>query len=129
MALVWAAKTRCTDPTTKPRVKCRLDNLGTPETVATFLLGSRLAPLGSGKVAELLAAGRRKDSKGSVYYELEYQIRKEGAGEWKRHNIAVLCAQDDVLYTFNSQCSAAAWEQYAAVLRVAANSFVLRELR
>lgn len=105
---------------------CRLENLGSPEQVAEFLLDKRIARPGSGYAAELLRATSRDDSRGQKYYELEYQVKREGASGWRRHNISVLCAKEGVLYTLNAQSSADKWELYASQYRLAADSFALR---
>ena len=93
--------------------------------MATFLLDTQIAGPGSGKVAELLSAISRTDSAGTVYYEFEYQVQKEKDNGWRRHNIAVICARDGVLYTFNAQSSASRWNGYSAEFKRAAESFVL----
>ena len=105
---------------------CRLENLGSPQQVAEFLLDKRIARPGSGYVAELISAASRDDSSGQRYYELEYQVKKEGSAGWRRHNISVLCAREGVLYTLNAQSSADKWERYASQFRLAADSFALR---
>ena len=108
-------------------VACRLEDLGTPESVARELFEKQLARPGSGFVAELISASSRTDSKGLTYYELEYRVRRESDGgvKWRRRNLSILCARAGVLYTFNAQCRAERWENYADAYRRAADSFVL----
>ena len=95
--------------------------------MAQSLFDKQLAPPGSGFVAELIGASSRADRAGQTYYELEYRVRRESDGDvkWRRRNLSVLCARAGVLYTFNAQCSAGRWDQYASSYRRAADSFVL----
>jgi hypothetical protein len=74
-------------------------------------------------MAELLNSRKYLDVSGLEYYELEYQVRKRGAGGWMRHNIAVLCAHQGLLYTLNAQVSADRWDTVAPVFQTAAASF------
>ena len=67
------------------------------------------------------------DANGVEYYSLEYQVRKEGADAWQRHNLAVLTARDGVLYTFNAQCREARWRDLGPSYTQAAGSFRLRK--
>jgi PsbP len=101
----------------------RLSDFGTPQEVAQFLLDKQIAPPGRGVAAELIIASSRQDSTGHLYYEVEYRVTRHEAVGWQRHNIAVLCASDDVLYTFNAQCGEARWPDRQVLLRTAARSF------
>eukprot|EP00892_Ulva_mutabilis_P007827 jgi/Ulvmu1/5416/UM022_0211.1 len=103
-----------------------LKDLGTPEQVANFLLQVQLARPGSGKVAQLLACGSYVDANRAEYYRLEYQVRQEGADSWQRHNLAILCAKDGILYTFNAQCRESRWHNLGPLYAQAADSFRLR---
>lgn len=104
---------------------CRLQELGSPESVADFLLQTQLAPPGGGKVAQLLSASSHTDTRGVIYYSIEYQVRKEGTEGWQRHNLAVLSAQQGVLYTFNAQCAEARWASLGPQFQRSAASFTL----
>jgi PsbP len=101
----------------------RLSDFGTPQEVAQFLLDKQIAPPGRGVAAELVTASSRQDSKGHLYYEVEYLVTRNGTEGWQRHNIAVLCAFDDVLYTLNAQCGEKRWADRQVLLRSAARSF------
>jgi photosystem II oxygen-evolving enhancer protein 2 len=101
----------------------RLANLGSPEEVGSFLLNSLIAPQGSGKEAKLLESSMHRDASGIEYYELEYQVQKVGGQGWSRHNIAVLCAHQGILFTFNAQVSAEQWKFVAPIVRRASASF------
>lgn len=105
---------------------CRLRELGSPDSVAEFLLQTQLAPPGAGKVAQLLSASSHTDARGVVYYSIEYQVRKEGTEGWQRHNLAVLAAQQGVLYTFNAQCAEARWSTLGPQFKRSAASFTLQ---
>lgn len=105
---------------------CRLSNLGTPEQVADYLLQAQIARPGSGKVAQLIACSNYIDANGISYYRIEYQVRKDGVGAWQRHNLAVLSARNDVLYTFNAQCRESKWSELGTMYAKAADSFQLR---
>lgn len=94
--------------------------------MSEFLLQAQLAPPGSGKVAQLIECGKHLDENGTTYYRLEYQVRKVGVDAWQRHNLAVLCARDGILYTFNAQCRESKWSQLGSMFAVAADSFQLR---
>jgi hypothetical protein len=103
----------------------RLQELGSPESVANFLLQSQLAPPGGGKVAKLLSASSYTDTRGVIYYSIEYQVRLESKEGWQRHNLAVLAAQNGVLYTFNAQCSESRWGALSSQYKRSAASFAL----
>lgn len=94
--------------------------------MADFLLQAQIARPGSGKVAQLIACSSYIDANGIAYYRIEYQVRKEGVGAWQRHNLAVLCASDGVLYTFNAQCRESKWSELGTIYAKAAESFQLR---
>lgn len=95
--------------------------------MAQFLLNNQLAPPGRGKIANLISCSTYTDAQGVVYYSLEYQVRKEGAEGWQRHNLAVLAAQQGVLYTFNAQCDEARWaSERGPLFRRSAASFSLK---
>lgn len=101
----------------------RIENLGSPETAAQKLLDATIAPPGGDKKAELLNSSSRVTELGDLLYSLEFTVEKVGA--WKRHNVAVIGAQDNILYTFNAQCAEARWDQYWEKYIPAAESFKL----
>lgn len=71
--------------------------------------------------AAAAAALHRVD--GSVrYYTFEFTVSSPA---FSRHNVAVLAARSDFLYTFNAQCPATRWDADGAALRAAAASFRL----
>jgi hypothetical protein len=105
-------------------LKCffRLTDLGTPEKVASFLIDTRLAPQGSGIVANLIGVSSRQGASGP-YYQMEYKVRKEGI--FKRHVLAVLAAREGLLYTCVAQCSEDKWEEVGHALVQSVESFML----
>jgi PsbP len=57
-----------------------------------------------------------------IYYQLEFKV---SGPNFSRHNVAVLVARRDTLFTFNAQCPDDRWEADGAALRAAADSFSL----
>ena len=96
-----------------------------PERAAQ-LLGTAIAPEGSGRRAELVGTSAREDAAGVAYYGLEYTVRREGAGGFFRHNQSVFAARGGVLYTLNVQCPEAQWPALRERLGALGPSFRLR---
>ena len=93
---------------------------------AEQLLGTAIAPEGSGRRAELVGTSAREDAAGVAYYGLEYTVRREGAGGFFRHNQSVFAARGGVLYTLNVQCPEAQWPALRERLGALGPSFRLR---
>ena len=70
-------------------VRFTLASLGSPASVAMRLLSGVIARPGSGKTAELLSVGERRDASGLPLYDLEFTVRSSEPA-WERHNLAVL---------------------------------------
>lgn len=102
-----------------------LERFGSPAAVAGRLLSSTIAPPGSGKTADLVAAsGRRAPGGGGpLYYTVEYSVRGPG---FERHNVAVYAAANDLLYSLSAQAAESAYTAgLAADFRAIADSFVI----
>lgn len=65
----------------------------------------------------------RRDVNGLLYYQFEFTIE---TAKWKRHNVAVLATQDNLLYTLTVQCPQSRWDKDGAVLKQAAASLKLK---
>eukprot|EP00877_Chromochloris_zofingiensis_P014932 jgi/Chrzof1/9693/Cz04g12120.t1_PPD7[v5.2] len=100
----------------------RLDSLGQPTDAAQRFLTTTAAPPGSNKQAQLVTASSNTDETGQLYYLFEYTIKGPA---FYRHNLSVLSAQDNLLYTLNVQCPQDKWVRDGAVLQQAAQSFKL----
>ncbi|XP_047975811.1 psbP domain-containing protein 7, chloroplastic [Salvia hispanica] len=76
----------------------------------------------SGQVqARLIGTRLREDSeRKNKYYELEFQVESP---TFRRHNVAVCCAQNGKLFTLNAQSPESAWPQFESQLRAIAASF------
>lgn len=71
------------------------------EEAAGRILGAFVAPEGSGKRAELRAAGRLGGGDlPDDYVWLEYVVLTD---KWQRHNVSVVAARDGILSTMNAQ--------------------------
>jgi len=112
----------------------RLSSFGGPREVAAFLLGSVLAPEGSGRAATLVDASEARDAGGLEYYTVEYRVQgtnppksaADAAGKpFDRRNVATFAARDNVLFTLNGQCPEADADATAPALRRAATTFRL----
>eukprot|EP00775_Hariotina_reticulata_P007016 gene7016-7230_t len=100
----------------------RLESLGTPEVAGQTFLDTIAAPPGSNKTAVLVAATSRQDQHGILYYQIEFIIT---APTFKRHNVAVLTSQSNLLYTLTAQCPESKWGQDGEQLLGSAASFRL----
>lgn len=103
-----------------------LVKMGTPEEAARRFLSS-IAPEGSDKTATLLAAYARKDPRdeGEMYYTMEFIVESTAPRRpFRRHNVAVYGARNNLIYTFNAQAGEERYtEEVAAQYRRAASSF------
>jgi hypothetical protein len=64
----------------------------------------------------------RQDDSGVLYYQFEFTV---SSSSFSRHNVSVLAARDNRLYTLNCQCPQAEWEKESAQLLATAASFRL----
>ena len=104
----------------------RLESLGEPADAARRFLDTTVAPPGSGRTAELITAGERRDALGVLYYEFEFTVRREAGGApFARRNVVVLAARGTQLLSLNAQCPEARWARDGEKLRAAAASFRL----
>lgn len=102
----------------------RVSDLGDPPAASEKFLGTTIAPKGSDKVAELVDSGSRTTAHGDLVYWFEFTVEKvSGEKRWKRHNLAIVGAKNDVLYTFNAQCSESRWPSLQGQYKTAADSF------
>ena len=100
---------------------CSLEKFGSPSTVGERILGSVIAPEGSGKTARLLSASQRvKDS--LLYYTLEYTVQSSA---FFRHNVSVYVAYDDNLFSLNAQTPERVWPKVEKSFIMMAHSFVV----
>lgn len=100
-----------------------LQSLGSPQAAAQQFLDTIAAPAGSDKTAALVAAEQRRDANGLVYYQFEFTIQSP---RFKRHNVAVLATQDNLLYTLTVQCPQSQWAEDGVILKQAAASLQLK---
>ena len=89
------------------------------------LLGTAIAPEGSGRRAKLVGTSAREEE-GVAYYGLEYTVQREGAGGFFRRNQSVFAARSGVLYTLTLQCPEGQWPAARSGLAALAPSFRLR---
>jgi hypothetical protein len=101
----------------------QLEGMGPPEQAAQRFLDTTVAPPGSGKTAELLSAGSRRDAGGELYYTMEFVV--EAPGRFRRHNVACYGARNGLLFTLNAQCAEERWAQLREQFRAAAASFTI----
>lgn len=67
-----------------------------------------------------LAVPCRRDAAGELYYQMEFTVQSPA---FFRHNLAVVGARNDLLYTLNCQCPEGRWADVAPQFRRAADSF------
>ncbi|KAF5945973.1 hypothetical protein HYC85_016201 [Camellia sinensis] len=73
--------------------------------------------------AALIQSNLREDTKRNVkYYELEYRV---GSPSFRRHNMAVCCAQGGRLFTLNAQAPESVWPEVKSDFYRIADSFNL----
>lgn len=69
----------------------------------------------------LLEANLRQDSERNLkYYELEFKVEST---TFRRHNVAVCCANGGRLYTLNAQAPESAWSELKEEFHTIAKSF------
>ncbi len=102
--------------------KKKLTDLGTPTEVGYQLGKSAIAPLDSGRTAELLSAKSREIAD-RTYYLLEYLVTLPN--QEQRHNLASAIVYRGKLYTMNASTSEDRWEKMAPVLTKSVKSFMV----
>lgn len=65
-----------------------LQKMGAPEEAAARFLRETVAPEGSGRTAQLLGAGSRRDASGELYYQQEFTVQSK---RFSRRNLSGEC--------------------------------------
>ncbi|MGK7920261.1 MAG: photosystem II reaction center PsbP [Trichodesmium sp.] len=97
-----------------------LTDLGTPTEVGYKLSKNAIAPLDSGREAELVDAAAR-DYKTKTYYQLEYAVKLANGS--KRHNLASVAVSRGKLFTINISTTEARWQKVQDKFQQVINSF------
>jgi photosystem II oxygen-evolving enhancer protein 2 len=97
-----------------------LSELGTPTEVGYKLGKSALAPVDSGRSAELINAVQ-KESEGKIYYILEYLVKLPNRQE--RHNITSVAVSRGKLFTFNASVPEKRWNRLNRMIDESVSSF------
>ncbi|MBK1989612.1 photosystem II reaction center PsbP family protein [Sphaerospermopsis aphanizomenoides BCCUSP55] len=99
-----------------------LTELGTPTEVGYKLGKSALAPLDSGRSAELINVGQ-KELDGKTYYLLEYEVTLPN--QQKRHNISSVAVSRGKLFTFNASVPEKRWQKLQRMIDEVVTSFTV----
>jgi photosystem II oxygen-evolving enhancer protein 2 len=99
-----------------------LAELGTPTEVGYKLSKSALAPVDSGRSAELINAGQ-KEVDGKIYYLLEYEITLPN--QQKRHNVSSVAVSRGKVFTFNASVPEKRWNKLQRTIDELVNSFTV----
>jgi photosystem II oxygen-evolving enhancer protein 2 len=99
-----------------------LSDLGTPSEVGYKLGKAALAPVDSGRTAELTNAAQREVN-GKVYYFLEYEV--ELPNREKRHNISSVAVSRGKLFTFNASVPERRWKKLQRMIDEIVSSFTV----
>lgn len=97
-----------------------LQQLGTPTEVGYKLGKAALAPVDSGRSAELVNASA-KENDGKEYYILEYLVTLPN--QQKRHNIASVAVSRGKVFTFNASIPEKRWQKVKQTMEDVVNSF------
>lgn len=97
-----------------------LSELGTPTEVGYKLGKNVIAPLDSGREAELVNAEAREKS-AKIYYLLEYIVKLPN--QQQRHNLASVAVSGGKLFTFNASVPEKRWSKVRQVVEQVVNSF------
>lgn len=97
-----------------------LTQLGTPGEVGYKLAKSAIAPLDSGRKAELVNAGKLEVGD-KTYYLLEYAVKLPNQQE--RHNLASVAVSRGKLFTFNASTPEKRWLKIKPTLEQVVKSF------
>jgi photosystem II oxygen-evolving enhancer protein 2 len=99
-----------------------LADLGTPGEVGIQLSKSAIAPVGSGRTAELVNAVAREVN-GHNYYDLEYLVKLTDGRE--RRNLATATISRGKLFTLNASTPEERWDAMKAALERSIASFLV----
>jgi photosystem II oxygen-evolving enhancer protein 2 len=99
----------------------RLEELGSAVTVGEKLGRKVIAPVGSGRQAELVEASEREDQ-GRIFYDLEYKVH---LADRDRHEIATVVADKGKLYTLAASTNEVRWDRVSSMFRSVVTSFTL----
>ncbi|AFZ59846.1 photosystem II reaction center PsbP family protein [Anabaena cylindrica FACHB-243] len=99
-----------------------LAELGTPTEVGYKLGKAALAPVDSGRKAELTNAVQ-KESNGKIYYLLEYEVQLPNGQQ--RHNISSVAVSRGKLFTFNASVPERRWQKLQRMIDEIVNSFTV----
>ncbi|MTJ54760.1 photosystem II oxygen evolving complex protein PsbP [Anabaena sp. UHCC 0253] len=97
-----------------------LPELGTPTEVGYKLGKAALAPVDSGRTAELINAAQ-KEVDGKIYYLLEYEVKLPNNQE--RHNISSVAVSRGKLFTFNASVPQRRWKKLQRMIDEVVSSF------
>lgn len=97
-----------------------LTDLGTPTEVGYKLSKNAIAPLDSGRKAELVNAEAR-EYKAKTYYQLEYAVKLADGRE--RHNLASVAVSRGKLFTMNISTTEDRWQKVHDKFAQVINSF------
>jgi photosystem II oxygen-evolving enhancer protein 2 len=98
-----------------------LADLGQSGEVGYKLIKTAIAPPGSGKSAELLAAETRQLA-GKTYYILEYAVQ---LANQQRHNLASVVVSRGKLFTFNASTSEQRWGKVKPIFEQMIKTFAV----
>lgn len=96
-----------------------LEELGTPSEVGYKLSKNAIAPLNSGRQAELVNAEAHQAG-GKTYYILEYAVQLPTQA---RHNLASVVVERGQLFTFNLSTTEQRWAKAKNIFQDVVNSF------
>jgi photosystem II oxygen-evolving enhancer protein 2 len=99
----------------------RLEDLGSAEAVGEKLGVTVIAPVGSGRQAELLGASERQDQ-GRTFYDLEFKVH---LADRDRHEFATVVADKGQLYTLAASTNELRWPRVAGLFESVVTSFTL----
>ncbi len=96
-----------------------LTDLGTPGEVGYLLQQKAIAPVDSGRTAELVDAQTHEEGD-KTYYWLEYEVT---IGDDHRHDLASVVVSRDHLYTFNVSTTEDRWRRVSKQFQTIVESF------
>ncbi|MFM2062406.1 MAG: hypothetical protein RLZZ507_2076 [Cyanobacteriota bacterium] len=99
-----------------------LTELGTPTEVGYKLGKAALAPIDSGRSAELINAAQ-KEVDGKTYYLLEYEVKLPN--QQKRHNVSSVAVSRGKLFTFNASVPEKRWKKLQRTIDELVSSFTV----
>lgn len=99
-----------------------LADLGNPREVGYKLGKSAIAPLNSGREAELVNA-EELEADAKTYYLLEYTVKL--SNQQQRHNLASVAVRRGKLFTFNASTPERRWTKVKPTLDAVVKSFTV----